>query len=396
MAARRLMCTAARASPPAWSRPMPPEQFSRMRQTIAAPSPVGFEAAMTIGVLRPFLEGLPGAETWESRTFAGNAGLVVDTHPGREDLLTVMVCGHADKIRMQVRHVSDDGKIWIQSDSFLPLTLLGNHVVVFSEDPAHPGAYREVRGSTVEALGAIHFAEPAAREGKTGIKKEQLYLETGVHGEDKGAQVRALGIKAGDPIILDRPIEPAVFPGSFAGAYLDNGLGCFAAAEVAALIAGPGAAPLENVRVLFAFAAFEEIGRFGSRVLAAELKPDVLLAVDVNHDYKNAPNVGSKRMPPLEMGGGVSLSTGSVTSPHLNSLLQRAALDHGIPFQLDVRGADTGELTPAEQQRQRHAAPRSATQRHAASRSATQRHAAPRSATQARTSWQECRYVTDA
>jgi endoglucanase len=42
------------------------------------------------------------------------------------------------------------------------------------------------------------------------------------------------------------------------------------------------------------------------------------------------------------MGKGFSLSTGSVTSPHLNSLLQRAALDNDIPIQLDVRGADTG------------------------------------------------------
>ena len=40
---------------------------------------------------------------------------------------------------------------------------------------------------------------------------------------------------------------------------------------------------------MFAFASHEEIGRFGSRILAAELKPDVLIAVDVNHDYEAAP-----------------------------------------------------------------------------------------------------------
>lgn len=170
------------------------------------------------------------------------------------------------------RSLARSGKIWIQSDSFLPLTLLGNQVNIFSEDPKSPGDYREIRGATVEALGAIHFADPSAREGKSGIKREQLFLETGVSGKDKGKQVEALGIRAGDPIILDRPIAPSVFPDSFSGAYLDNGLGCFAAAEVAALLAP---APLSNVRVQFAFAAFEEIGRFGSRVLVNELKPDV-------------------------------------------------------------------------------------------------------------------------
>lgn len=34
-------------------------------------------------------------------------------------------------------------------------------------------------------------------------------------------------------------------------------------------------------------------GRFGSRVLAQELRPDVLIAVDVNHDYDTAPTMGA-------------------------------------------------------------------------------------------------------
>jgi putative aminopeptidase FrvX len=37
---------------------------------------------------------------------------------------------------------------------------------------------------------------------------------------------------------------------------------------------------------MFAFATHEEIGRFGSRVLVEKLRPDVLIAVDVNHDYE--------------------------------------------------------------------------------------------------------------
>ena len=42
----------------------------------------------------------------------------------------------------------------------------------------------------------------------------------------------------------------------------------------------------DHVRVQYAFASHEEIGRFGSRVIAGELRPDVLVAVDVNHDYE--------------------------------------------------------------------------------------------------------------
>jgi hypothetical protein len=34
---------------------------------------------------------------------------------------------------MQVRSVGADGRVWLDSDSFLPLTLVGNDVTLFSE-----------------------------------------------------------------------------------------------------------------------------------------------------------------------------------------------------------------------------------------------------------------------
>ena len=80
-----------------WSARMPASQFDLMRRIISAPSPVGMEASMSEGVLLPHFANLPS--NWEPRLFKGNAGLVVDTHPGRDDMLTVMICGHSDKIR---------------------------------------------------------------------------------------------------------------------------------------------------------------------------------------------------------------------------------------------------------------------------------------------------------
>ena len=39
-----------------WQQSMPEDQFTRMRDILAAPSPVGLEAAMTEGVLAPMCE----------------------------------------------------------------------------------------------------------------------------------------------------------------------------------------------------------------------------------------------------------------------------------------------------------------------------------------------------
>jgi endoglucanase len=80
----------------------------------------------------------------------------------------------------------------------------------------------------------------------------------------------------------------------------------------------------------------------GSRVMAGELEPDAILAVDVNHDYKAAPGVGDKKFNPQEMGKGFTLSVGSIASEQLNAVIEQTAKDHDIPMQRDVVGADTG------------------------------------------------------
>jgi putative aminopeptidase FrvX len=80
----------------------------------------------------------------------------------------------------------------------------------------------------------------------------------------------------------------------------------------------------------------------GSRVLAGELKPDIVIAVDVNHDYGSAPGISDRRLPNLVMGKGFTLDIGAVTSAYLNALIQQAARSQNIPFLIDAVGRDTG------------------------------------------------------
>lgn len=80
----------------------------------------------------------------------------------------------------------------------------------------------------------------------------------------------------------------------------------------------------------------------GSRVLAGELRPDALIALDVNHDYAAAPGIGDRRMPPLAMGKGFTLTTGAIVTESLNAYIEKAAADADIPYQMSVAGRDTG------------------------------------------------------
>jgi endoglucanase len=250
-----------------------------------------------------------------------------------------MIVGHADKIRMQVRKIDKDGKVWINTDSFLPTTLIGHEVKVFCQNPEQPGSYKSIEGCTVEALGAIHFSTPSQRSGEQGIKPESIYLELHMHGEDRQKQVEALGLRPGDPILLNRPIKRGVAADTFYGAYLDNGLGCFSVTEIARILAKEN---LENVRVLYTIATHEEIGRFGSTQVVGELKPDVLIATDVNHDYEAAPGIGARNMNPLKMGEGFTVGRGSVASEYLVQTLENVCRDKDIPYQLDFSGRDMG------------------------------------------------------
>lgn len=320
-----------------WNKSMPKAQFDFMQKILAAPSPIGLEGAMSYGVLKPVFDELNS--DWKVQQFKGNASLILDTDPGDEEKLSVMVIGHADKIRMQVRHITEDGKIWINCDSFIPCVLIGHEVTLFSQDPEKPGCYRTIEGGTIEALGAIHFSEPAQRTGDKGIKPEMLYLELQMHGEKPKERLEKMGIKAGDPILFNRPIRKGFSSNTFYGAYLDNGLGCFTVAELAKLIANK---PLKNIRMQFAIATHEEIGRFGATAIAGELKPDVIIGVDVNHDYDAAPGMGPKRPNSLSMGDGCTITTGAITSDYLNSLFEQACLENEIPVQRDMSGRDTG------------------------------------------------------
>lgn len=321
-----------------WAEPMSQETFEFMSKVLASPSPIGFEAAMSYGVIKPEFESFMPAG-WGIHQFKGNASLVFDSHPGRDDLTSVMIVGHADKIRMQVRKIDNDGKVWINTDSFLPTTLIGHEVEVFCQNPEKPGAYKSIKGCTVEALGAIHFSSPSQRTGEQGIKPEAIYLEMHMHGENRKAQVEALGLRPGDPILLDRPIKRGVAKDTFFGAYLDNGLGCFSVTEIARVLADEN---LENVRVMYTIATHEEIGRFGSTQVVGELKPDILIATDVNHDYEAAPGIGARNMNPLKMGEGFTIGRGAVASEALVQMLENVCREKEIPYQLDFSGRDMG------------------------------------------------------
>lgn len=244
-----------------------------------------------------------------------------------------MVIGHADKIRMQVRSIDSKGKIYIDCDSFIPQTLIGHEVIIFSENNSEMIKYNGV----IQAIVPIHYVEEDYIKGNKGIKKEDLYVDLGLYSKKL---VKELGIKTGDPILLNREIKRTLGPDTFSGAYLDNGVGCYTVCELARRVSESD--PNPDLTIYFAISTYEEINRLGSRVMVSQIKPDIIIAVDACHDYYRAPNVDDKHYPKIKICKGPVISYGSTISKKLNDLIIKACKHNNIPYQYEVVGDDTG------------------------------------------------------
>jgi len=55
---------------------------------------------MTLGVLKPYVDSF-APKSWQMHQYTGNASVVWDSHPGKDDMFSVMIIGHADKSGMR-------------------------------------------------------------------------------------------------------------------------------------------------------------------------------------------------------------------------------------------------------------------------------------------------------
>jgi len=85
----------------------------------------------------------------------------------------------------------------------------------------------------------------------------------------------------------------------------------------------------------------EEIGLFGARTSAFELKPDIAVAVDVTH-ATDAPGVDEKELGSHPLGSGPVIGRGSTLSPKVFDLLVETAEAEGIEYSIAASGRSTG------------------------------------------------------
>jgi putative aminopeptidase FrvX len=267
----------------------------------------------------------PAAEIW--REAASFAELSVDgigssiARVGEASPL-LAVFGHIDEIGLVVTHIDEKGFLWFAPiGGWDPQILVGQRVQVHGSGGLVPG---------VVGRKPIHLLEPDQR--KKVVELKGLHIDVGADGREEAEAV----IRVGDPVVI--AADPQQVMGErLVSRAMDNRLGAYVALESLRRWKEAGAKGGSFVAVA---AVQEEIGLFGARTAAFEVRPDLAVAVDVTH-ATDAPGVDEKELGSSPFGSGPAIGRGSTLSPKVTELLIETAEAEGIEHSIAASGRGT-------------------------------------------------------
>jgi endoglucanase len=282
-----------------------------LERLLDAPGPSGFEA----GPARIWREEAQAFahEVWSDVT--GNSVAVINP----EGTPRVMLAGHIDEIGLQITHIDENGFVFFDViGGWDSQVLVGQRVRILGSRGTVPG---------VVGKKPIHLIKKEEREKATQTK--DLWIDLGATSR---AEVGGLGVRVGDPMVLDA--SPVRLAGDrIASRAIDNRIGAFVILEALRLLAADG----PEAAVMAVATVQEEIGYSGggARSSAFSLEPDVALVVDVTFST-DVPDIEKKELGDHTIGGGPVLSRGSTNHPAVVERLIAAATEDQIPYTLQA------------------------------------------------------------
>jgi len=283
------------------------------------PSPTGFET--------------PGQRVWADYVRPHADSLDVDAYGTAwaslggtaDDAPSVLFDAHVDEIGYMVRHITDDGFIYVNriggSDRAIAR---GLRVRILGND----GPVTGVVGNT-----AIHIRDTSNERTP---KVHELFVDVGADDEEG---VHDQGIRIGQPMVFDvAPTE--LGDGRVTARAIDNRLGGFIIAQALERLAEDRPA----WTVLASNSVQEEIGGYGAEMIAHRLQPDLAIAFDVTH-ATDSPGISSKKHGSIKMSEGPTVTHGTANHPQVVQRLLDVAEENDIPIQHETSERRTGTDT---------------------------------------------------
>jgi putative aminopeptidase FrvX len=268
----------------------------------------------------------PAAEVWrDGASFASLSTDGIGSSVARvgEEAPLLAVVGHIDEIGLVVTHIDEKGFVYFNPiGGWDPQILVGQRV--------------EVRGKEGPVSGVvgrkpIHLLD--AEQRKKVVELKGLHIDIGAADREEAAEL----VRVGDPAVVAS--EPVRLAGDrLVSRSMDNRLGAYVALEALRRSHERGALSGSFAAVA---AVQEEIGLYGARTSAFEVRPDLAVAVDVTH-ATDAPGVDEKEVGSHPLGSGPVIGRGSTLSPKVFELLLETAEEAGIDHTIGATGNRSG------------------------------------------------------
>ncbi len=256
----------------------------------------------------------------------GNLRLVLPGGGGSGGGPKVMVAAHLDEIGFLVRHVDDEGFVFLQPlGGFDPRQMNSKRVRVETDAEALPGTLNY--GTKPKHL-------LTDDEAKAGQRIEGFFVDLGL---GKGAKER---VRVGDRATMDAPF--AEMGDLLVGKAMDDRVGVYVMIEALKAMGG------HRAEIHAVATVQEEIGLRGAAAAGSAIAPDVAIALDVTlaNDIPGVPKL--EWCTELGKGAAIEIMDSSlVCDPDLVRRFRETAERHGIPHQMEILargGTDAGAI----------------------------------------------------
>jgi endoglucanase len=246
----------------------------------------------------------------------------------------IMIDAHMDELGGMVRRVTPGGFLTMQMlGGWLDQALVDQRwIIIGSKGPVH----------AVTGIRDVHVVP--AEERTRVFSRDSLYLDVGAKNP---AEVAAMGVAPGDPVVPDAPFTVMNGTKNYLGKAWDDRIGCAVLLEAMRRTA---AMPHAN-QLFYVATTQEEVGLRGAKAAVQIVKPEIGIALEGGITGDTAGSRPEETQVKLGAGPGMFLyDSSTIPNRKMVAFTRTTAAAAGIPLQADLvqgYGDDSAEMQAA-------------------------------------------------